>query len=149
MTGRKTRKVHIRLKNMKWNQLTANSVKVKEFSAFPILREIDFSWKQPWKRSSNFNFTNFYVKSKWKVSTVQICKFANFSPTICLQKIRQINFFTKQVYCKSIWRKIFAVGENFHILVLRIFPWKQLWRKWENSISRIFMWNQIIEMLHN
>ena len=48
---------------------------------------------------------------KSKLTTVW--KFANFSPTIFLQKFRQIKYFTKELYCKSIWRKIFAVGENF------------------------------------
>ena len=42
--------------------------------------------------------------------SVEICK---FFPHDFLQKFRQINFFTKELYCKSIWRKIFAVGENF------------------------------------
>ena len=48
---------------------------------------------------------------KWRVChSVEICK---FFPHDILQKFRQINFFTKELYCKSIWRKIFAVGENF------------------------------------
>ena len=38
-----------------------------------------------------------------------------FPPTIFLQKFRQIRYFTKELYCKSIWRKIFAVGEIFEI----------------------------------
>ena len=42
---------------------------------------------------------------------MEICKF--FSPTIFLQKFRQINFFTKETCCKSIWRKLFALRENF------------------------------------
>ena len=42
-----------------------------------------------------------------------VWKFANFSPTIFLKKFRQINVFTKKLYCESIWRKNFAVGENF------------------------------------
>ena len=42
-----------------------------------------------------------------------VCKFEKFFPHDILEKFRQINFFTKELYCKSIWRKIFAVGENF------------------------------------
>ena len=42
--------------------------------------------------------------------SVEICK---FFPHDILQKFRQINYFTKEFYCKSIWRKIIAVGENF------------------------------------
>ena len=43
-----------------------------------------------------------------------VWKFANFFPHHdILQNFRQINFFTKELYCKSIWRKIFAVGKNF------------------------------------
>ena len=42
-----------------------------------------------------------------------VWKFENFSPTLFLQKFRQTNFFTKDLYCISIWRKKFQVGENF------------------------------------
>ena len=45
----------------------------------------------------------------WRHS-VEICK---FFPHDFFQKFRQITFFTKELYCKSIWRKTFAVGENF------------------------------------
>ena len=31
----------------------------------------------------------------------------------CWQKFRESNEVLKELYCKSIWRKIFAVGENF------------------------------------
>ena len=48
-------------------------------------------------------------KIQW-AHIVEICK---FFPHDILQKFRQINFFTKELYCKSIWRKIFTVGENF------------------------------------
>ena len=40
-------------------------------------------------------------------------KFKNFSPTMFLQKFRQSNFFTKELYCKLISRKFFEVGVNF------------------------------------
>jgi len=39
---------------------------------------------------------------------VEICK---FFPHDFLQKFCQINFVTKELYCKSIWRKNFEVGE--------------------------------------
>ena len=42
-----------------------------------------------------------------------VWKFENFSPTIFLQKFHQINFFTKVLYCKLIWRNLFEVGVNF------------------------------------
>ena len=41
--------------------------------------------------------------------SVDICKFFLHDS---LQKFRQINFFTKELYCKSIWRKKFALGDR-------------------------------------
>ena len=51
-----------------------------------------------------------------------VLKFANFSPTHdILQKFRQINFLTKELYCKSIWRKNFAVGKISEISTLTVY----------------------------
>ena len=79
-----------------------------------------FSWKYPNIRILNRGVTwrfdgifwDFIFMNFLKMSTVW--KFANFFPHHdILQNFRQINFFTKELYCKSIWRKIFAVGKNF------------------------------------
>ena len=41
---------------------------------------------------------------------VEICK---FSPTIFCKNSVKLTFHKDQLYCKSIWRKIFVVGEKF------------------------------------
>ena len=85
------------------------------------------------------------------VHSVEICI---FFPHDFLLKFRQINFFTKELYCKSIWRKIFAVGENFRnyhtvfsaIQVLRgiklesqELPFWQFWRLWKSQTGFIIL----------
>ena len=90
-----------------------------------------------------------------------------FPPRFFLQKFRQIKYFTKELYCKSIWRKIFAVGEkfwNFHCECMHegkenSLPLENIFRqtnlldlfmKW--LISRFFVkthnsnWSSIIEL---
>ena len=51
-----------------------------------------------------------FVKSRVCCHSVEIW---TFSPTILLQKLRQSNFFTKELYCKLISRKKIQVGVNF------------------------------------
>ena len=58
-------------------------------------------------------FLQKIVGEKFSNFHTTVWKFENFSPTIFLQKFRQSNFFTKELYCKSISRKFFEVGVNF------------------------------------
>ena len=64
------------------------------------------------KKYVRVNLRNFYY-----VSFAQCRKTRNF-PTIFLQKFRQSNFFTKHLYCKSIWRKNFKWGKIYEIFTL-------------------------------
>ena len=59
-------------------------------------------------------------------------------PRFFSQKFRQINVFTKELYCKLIWRKNFQVGENFWN-----FHTEQC-EKTRNSLSqKKISWNQL------
>ena len=61
-----------------------------------------------------------------------------------MQKFRQIDVFTKELYCKSIWRKNFQMGENFwnyHCVPNKYFYVKSIligvqliWRKFCNKV---------------
>ena len=82
--------------------------------------------------------------------SVETCK---ISPNCLLQQFRRINFCTKKWYCKSIWRKNFAVGENFrnyHTVTLTLFVkyfvrvmvlLKKLLKRWfdENFVKATFL----------
>ena len=84
------------------------------------------------KKCLRKNSRNFHTVSRHH--SVEICKF--FSPTIFLQKLRQINLFTKETYCKSIWRKKFFSRGKFpklphcgHMWKFKIFSATQILRE--------------------
>ena len=70
---------------------------------------------------------NHFVCCKFLLSTLRKLRNHNveiwkFFPHDFLQKFRQSNFFTEELYCKLISRKNFQVGVNFrHYLTL---PWE-------------------------
>ena len=55
-----------------------------------------------------------FAKKEWVKSMISTVhwKLENISPTIFSQKFRQSNFFTKELYCKLISRKLFEMWEN-------------------------------------
>ena len=88
------------------------------------------------------------MKKKVLIATVYVVICEIFLHNV-LQNFRQINCFTKELYCKSIWRKNFAVGENFrnyHIVRIekeifrQIDPLKYLYMiyLWKNCFNEIF-----------
>ena len=50
-------------------------------------------------------------------------------PPRFLKKFRQSKFFTKEFYFKSIWRKKFVMGENYHTL------WKREAKRFVTSLN--------------
>ena len=101
---------------------------------------------QNFRQINNFTVNWFDVKNfvwQWifRFSTLHSVEICKFFPHDILQKFRQINFFTKELYCKSIWRKNFAVGENFwnyHTVFYKKILWNQFRQKsMHRLISRI------------
>ena len=82
-----------------------------------ILTALQNYLEEIWKNKVNQQFSpKFWIWKIWEHCALwgpsYWWRYKNF-PHEFLQKFRQINFFTKELYCKSIWRKNFAVGENF------------------------------------
>ena len=109
-----------------WNAITVFTEKNQHFSV-----KSTFLLKQSFTR---VDFTKLF----WAWHIVEICK---FFPHDFLQKFRQINFFTKELYCKSIWRNIFSVGENFWNYTLQILLKFQFLKIWEHCV---LIWNIVI-----
>ena len=103
-----------------------------------------------------FSTINWFHGSFVKSLQCTVRKFATFSPTIFIQKFRQIKYFTKELYCKSIWRKNFRSGENFwnfhtvqceHMWKLRKFALTQFLQQFResNAFTRLkLIWREKI-----
>ena len=116
----------------------------------------EISWNQLF---SNFFHKTLFWRKKGNFSRTQ-CNVViwYFSPQNFLKKVRQINVFTKELYCKSIWRKNFQVGENlwnYHtvrenrIAFCSTFPQFEIWN-WFHGIfvqKRWGEWNYVISTL--
>ena len=92
-------------------------------------------------KSRVVDLTNFFM------GDAQCGNFKNFSPTIFWQKFRQSNFFTKELYYKSIWRKNILSGGKFTkfphcerecLIFPRIFPWNQLRSIYKSRFHKFF-----------
>ena len=101
----------------------------------------------PWKMKWHTLVRSWYQKNPQNLSLhgVEICK---FFPHDFFAKISSNQIFH---YCKSIWRKIFAMGENFWIFTLCIMFLKYFRQKFRESnaftkeITKELIWRNIFQ----